>query len=322
LRIAHFALICITLVLICGCKKSPNNPENGGGDTDTITVITTITVGPSPSGVACIPGTGYICVTDDVTKNLYIVSTSDYKIADSVAIDSVARYVIATNEYIYVSNSISGNVQVISVDSFETVRTIKVGTAPFGMALDAEGTLYVANKVTDDVSVISGDSVVKNIPVQRSPLNIVAVPDNHIYVTNFGSNTVSCVDIQSASVTDTLTMSCPYGIASFQGSIYVTNSHFEGTVSVISSATNQITEQIIVGDYPYDLAVTPGGKYLYVACYGNNKVSVVSTENSSIFASVSVGKEPVDIDISPDGKSIYVANHGDGTISVIGGPGR
>ena len=51
---------------------------------------------------------------------------------------------------------------------------------------------------------------------------------------------------------------------------YVTN---EGgtTVSVISTATNNVTKTVTVGSDPVGVAVTPNGDYIYITNSGGNR---------------------------------------------------
>ena len=51
----------------------------------------------------------------------------------------------------------------------------------------------------------------------------------------------------------------------------------KGTVQVIDTATNAIVPKIAVGRRPWNMALTPDGKKLYVACGRSNAVAVVDT---------------------------------------------
>ncbi len=91
---------------------------------------------------------------------------------------------------VYVTNMASGTVSVIDADKKKVVKTIKVGTEPFGCALTPDGKrLYVANQSSDTVSVIrtSNDKVVKTIKnVGPKPHAIAITADGEkVYVTQF-----------------------------------------------------------------------------------------------------------------------------------------
>jgi YVTN family beta-propeller protein len=73
----------------------------------------------------------------------------------------------------------------------------------------------------------------------------------------------------------------------------------------------------VVGYYPYGVAITPNGQYVYVANGGNNSVSVISTSNDSDFKAIPVGSNPHGVAITPNGQYVYVANIASNTTSVI-----
>lgn len=87
--------------------------------------------------------------------------------------------------------------------------------------------------------------------------------------------------------------------------LYVSN-WGSGTVSVIDTASRKVTFTISVGPLPSGLAITPDGKFLYLANLQNGTVSVINTSTNTVATTVAVGDQPVEIALSPDGKSLYV----------------
>lgn len=68
---------------------------------------------------------------------------------------------------------------------------------------------------------------------------------------------------------------------------------------------------------PVALAMSPGGKRLYVVCEGLDRVLVVNTHNRQVVGMVRVGRRPEGIALSPDGKTLYVTNEWSNSVSVI-----
>jgi YVTN family beta-propeller protein len=97
---------------------------------------------------------------------------------------------------------------------------------------------------------------------------------------------------------------------------YVTN-RAAGSVSVIDTATNAVTETVPVNRFPSGVAVTPDGRHVYVTNVGSGTVSVLDTATNAISATLPVGASPTDVAISPDGHSAYVADRDSGTVAVI-----
>jgi len=61
---------------------------------------------------------------------------------------------------------------------------------------------------------------------------------------------------------------------------------------VIDVASNAIVAKIPVGKRPWNMAITPDGKKLYVACGRSNAVAVIDTETNTKIADIAVGELP------------------------------
>jgi len=81
--------------------------------------------------------------------------------------------------------------------------------------------------------------------------------------------------------------------------------------------THKVAVTISVGKTPFDIAVTPDGKYVYVTNGEDNTVSIISTASYSVAKVVSVNRFPGGIAVSPDGKLVYVGHFDANTLAVI-----
>lgn len=103
---------------------------------------------------------------------------------------------------------------------------------------------------------------------------------------------------------------------------YVTN-QFADTVSVIDTSTNTNVGTITLPPpsscvascalrSPAGLAVTPDGKFVYVANRGNGTISVIATSTNTVSATIQVlcdcTSSPVGVAITPDGTRAYVTD--------------
>ena len=66
----------------------------------------------------------------------------------------------------------------------------------------------------------------------------------------------------------------------------------KNTVSVIDTASNAIIATIPVGKRPWNMALTPDGRKLYVANGRSNSISVIDTEKNERVLDVPVGSKP------------------------------
>lgn len=120
-----------------------------------------------------------------------------------------------------------------------TEKVIPVGTDPVYMIADPVNCMvYVANEGSNNVSVISGSSVVATISVGNSPVFLVFDPANdYIYVANYGSGTVSVINpaIERVIANIQVGKGPDYMIALSDGDVYVAN-YLSGSYSVISGS--------------------------------------------------------------------------------------
>jgi YVTN family beta-propeller protein len=83
----------------------------------------------------------------------------------------------------------------------------------------------------------------------------------------------------------------------------------------LSSVEGASVPTVTVGGTPYDPAVTPDSKYVYVANFEN--VSVIDTATNKVVATVVTEKFPMGIAITPDGKYAYGTQSSDLPIESV-----
>lgn len=129
---------------------------------------------------------------------------------------------------------------------------------------------------------------VTNVYVVGDALSIVQASDNTVT----GEIDTSGVDI---AVT-------PDG-----SKIYVSN-FARDTVSVIHTASNEVTTVIDVGDGPLGLAMSPGGSEMFVANRNSGSLSVVEIARDEVKETIDIGigAKPRDLVVPPDGKFVFV----------------
>jgi YVTN family beta-propeller protein len=68
---------------------------------------------------------------------------------------------------------------------------------------------------------------------------------------------------------------------------------------------------------PLNLAISPDGKELWLACEAANSVIVVDTATRRRVAEVAVGGQPADVTFDPAGERVFVSNRLDDSVSVV-----
>jgi len=230
------------------------------------------------------------------------------------------------------------------VDFNTVVATINVGVTPTGIAINHHSnTAYVANNNNygiageDSVSVINlKKNLVKKVIFDESFNQPYTITLSHYrgYVTNSNSTTITVFDTKTNCVVDVIDgFDGPSGMAiSPDGKTgYVNNyggpdgvgSGNGTTVSVVDLQSNTIIDTICVGLAPAALALTPDGKFLYVANYvdGNpntGTVSVIKTKNNRVVDIINGFSGPFAIAITPNGKYALVTNFGSNNFEPFG----
>lgn len=253
-------------------------------------------------GVAITPD-GYAYVTNPGEGAVYILDPLGSQSVLEIDVGGNPLGIAASPDghHVYVTNS--GNDTLSVIDTIEKKEVfgpsgpIQVGGYPVGVAVSPDSLVYVANQKSDSVSIIRTSEdvfnyeVIEEIDVGTAPLGVAVSPDGrHVYVTNFGEDTLSVIDtIEQKEV-----------FGPFSG-------------------------RIKVGGRPIGVAVSPDGQFIYVANHRDDTVSVIQTAENvvdyEVITEIEVGAAPLGIAVTPDGAEIFVTNEGRGTdhgsVSII-----
>jgi YVTN family beta-propeller protein len=199
----------------------------------------------------------------------------------------------------------------------ETIQGL--GEEPGGIAVNPKGTqLYISDFGSASINVIDAKNntlVPYQLQAGNGPTGLAFTPNGkYVYIANFCDNTVVVID----TVTQLLVGSpIPVGsspqsvvMAPKGKTVYVTNQ--DGTVSVIDTATNKVTDTINTNSpnnhaYPGS-AITPDGKYFYVVAQSSLQVVMVSTATNQIVGTaILMPNFPSFIVVAPNGKTAYIA---------------
>jgi DNA-binding beta-propeller fold protein YncE len=98
-----------------------------------------------------------------------------------------------------------------------------------------------------------------------------------------------------------------------------------GGVAVIDLATGQIAAVWKTERHPTEMALSPDGKTLFVACANSTKVSVLDAESGkeletihcALYAGAPSGNTPSSLCLTPDGEMLFVANADANNLSVF-----
>ena len=153
-----------------------------------------------------------------------------------------------------------------------------------------------------------------------------------VYASGGGDHNVKVLTFtppNSSSSLGTLTSGMPIGIspispngtptnfaaspatASFNNGDFPENSGSSG--GSVGSRNNRLT-------FPAGSALSPSGRYLYVACNGDNSLAVIDTTTNTVVKQIPVGFIPYGVSVSRDGSKVLVSNWGVQQYSFLAPP--
>jgi DNA-binding beta-propeller fold protein YncE len=250
------------------------------------------------------------------------------------------------------------------------IATVEAGKQPSGMAINRAGTLaLVANRADASVSVLSIDGkTVKLVDTvslaspaatsgaqaapSATPSAVAITPDGkRALVVKSGANRVALLDIDGQKVSYAKVDGKNYDMASGltplnvqvapDGKVAIVANMGGGqdgqvdTVAVVDMEANppRVIDQVVVGDGPEGLAISPAGGYaaslLLNGTGGTPKTAFYRHDNSYVVllkidgktvrkvAQADVGGLSEGIAFSPDGRHLYVGNFVDGNVDIL-----
>lgn len=192
-------------------------------------------------------------------------------------VGSVPKVVQVTpdNKYILVSNWCSYTVNIISVESQKTVKIIKIGRYPRGIAVSSDSAYaYVAEMGGNRIHRIDlGIFEVSYIPIGSNPRAIVLSPDNKtLYVTMNIAGKVQGWDLvngKSRGLVNTGKAARSLAISSDGSALFVVN-YESDTVSKVRTSDLKVLQTINVCNEPIGVTYDAPTSRTWVACYGGS----------------------------------------------------
>ena len=307
------------------------------------TVVTTVPVGTQPLGMVVSSDNKTVYVANQGSNTVSVLdATNGYAVKATTAVGAAPRYLaISPNgKTLYVSCNGAGSVYVIDTtqSTYPVTTTLTAGDSPEGIAVTPNGKeLYVANQGSGTVSVFdtSGSTSPKTITTEGAPFLVLFTEQGKQadLLNSAGTGYVQFIKAVSGVVSSSTgaggSIFFPIGFVTDRSAstLYITSATNYATLC--DAKTGKVTKQFLVtpslfpGAELGQPAVTPNGKYLYVAyTYEGytplNQVAMFDVATGKMVGTpIAVGAYPFWLQMAPNGDTLYVANENDGTVSVI-----
>ncbi len=152
-----------------------------------------------------------------------------------------------------------------------------------------------------------------------------------VYVANEVSNTVSVIDTGTNRVTATINLGDENhhrplynGIIDAHGAdlspdgrLLAVTGRGSSNVVFIDTATNQVVADVLVGREPHVATFTPDSREAWVTVRGRNYVAVVETKTFQVTRHVKTMDGPSMLWFSPDGRRTYIASQKEATLWMV-----
>jgi YVTN family beta-propeller protein len=219
----------------------------------------------------CSPASGYD------TSFLSRINLEDKKIDAVYPVGSVPKVVKVTpdNKYVLVANWCSYTVTIISVETQKTIKSIKIGRYPRGIAISSDSKFaYVAEMGGNRIHRIDlADFSVQYIPIGSNPRAIELSPDNtKLYATLNISGKVIAWDLETNKAIKTVATgksARSLAISSDGSSLFVVNFR-SGTLSKVRTSDMKVIQNIKVCPEPIGVTYDSETSRTWVACYGGS----------------------------------------------------
>lgn len=269
-----------------------------------------------------------VFVSNSGSDYVTVIDRSLERVIGAITVDETPEGMTlnATQDLLYVVNSGARTISVIDTAQLSVIDTIPlmVGLKPTDVVFmpdsptSIDGKLYVINRMSNDVTVVSTSSkrVIKTVSVGTLPSAIAAdTSRREVYVANERSNNLTVIRTSDDTVSSQIPVDKrPMGIIPGKDKLYVLN---EGSynISVVSPSLRRVTSTIALSDPPARGTRAFDGR-LYIANATADSITFISSLDV-MTRTIKAGGGPIAMAGDERRNRLYVANYADGTVSLV-----
>lgn len=225
-----------------------------------------------PHGLRLLPGDDAAVVTTEQTGTLLRVDLRRGEVQAVADVGGGLGHMVALSadgRRAYVSKLRAGSVSRVDLEDMKVEAEQPAGAGAEGIAVAADGSVWVGNRADDSVTVHDPDSlaVLATLPSEGFPIRVVFTPDGrHALVTNARAATLSVFDVERRARV--------------------------ATVDLAPADAQAQSTMLGTGAFPIGAIVHPDGRRAYVAMSGLDRIAVVDTTRWRVIDWWPTGREP------------------------------
>lgn len=242
---------------------------------------------------------------------------SDQAVLETATLDDLA----------YVTLSDDDLVALIDTSGQTVIGTVDVGAAgcdfPWRATMSPDRAyVYVGCRLSENIVVIATDNntVVATVAEIPYPSDVAFVQNGaYALVGSYQWGQIAIVD--TAAYVVTAVLPTPGDIRGIAAHPYLDQAYAgcdDGTILVVDTQAFTFTHAIPFDGEPWDLAVSPDGRWIFASDYRGSGLTVIDAGSHAIRTTVTGLGNLSGLDVAPDGAFVYAANRSNG-LHVIDG---
>ena len=273
---------------------------------------------------------GTVWAANGSTNNVTVFDVGTGEVIATIPVGTRPNSLIGPHgrDKVYVSNEGSNSVSVISKRSLRVVATIPTGPRPHHITASPNGKLvYVADYGANKVGVIDTDldqlvaEFITGAPEVRTHAMSVSQDGKTLFTANQAVDEIAALD----ALTGAIKWSIPVGptpsevLVTTDGKIGYVSLRNDTKVQVVDLDRRTIIAEMVVGNKPDTLVMTPNGRSLVVGLRGNPaQIAIVDVAGGQPARQVTLpGTLAGHQWLSADGRYSFVAVEGPGSVAVV-----
>jgi YVTN family beta-propeller protein len=286
------------------------------------TVVATVTVGSTPTGLAITPDGKSVYVSNNGWSAVWVIGTDTNTVSATIATGRTPGSIAITPDgaFVWVTHYLDNSLSVIDNATHTVVNTVSLPGRPQNIVISADGKRgYVSNGNGLSVIDTATRAVLNTIAFTSQTGGVALTPDGRfLYVTSgnfFVGYAISVIDTASSAVVASIPdpeggNPAPLSMSPDGSSLYVSNSNYANSassVSVFSTATNTLLATIPTGIATGPVVFVPGANPA-LSSLSFNPSNVTGGASSTGTVSLSAGAPPggATVSLTSDNNSVTV----------------